>query len=192
MGLPGGGEQLLRVDHLDEFGEDGGDIVEPPTLVGIAHELEGGRLCRCHTQRSAWRVLVHDGRSSQVLPSNELDAHFTALEGPAIRFDHDLEGLRPLVSGAVQLRGAEQCCVVRLPKMLHQFRNELLCRQADQSPVRRRHDDVETVMGIGDFSLGFQAPKGSAHGGYRIPEGRNGFVRAEVMPAARGQLDDVF
>jgi hypothetical protein len=37
-------EELLATDRLDELGQDGRDVVEPPALVGVADEFERGGL----------------------------------------------------------------------------------------------------------------------------------------------------
>lgn len=191
MAERGRGDQPLRIDDLDQRGEDRCDVVEAATSLGVAHQLERCRLGRGHAKRPAGPVLLDDSRKLAVLARCELYAHLAAKEGSAVRPDHHMKALWALVSRPVKLGRAQERHVTGLTEMMHQLRDELVRWQAPKTAVLGGHDHVEALVGVGDRRRGLQSPKRRADGWDGTAQRPDGLGCGEVAPPARGKLKNV-
>ena len=74
--------------------------------------------------------------------------------------DGDLKNLRPVMSRAVIFSSGKQGDVVQPLLTFHELRDKLVGRQASDTPVLRRHDDIEAAARTCDQALFRQPSKG--------------------------------
>ena len=133
------GSQLVGVEALGELAENGGHLVHPTGSMWVSHEVQGGRLRSGNEDAPARSIHALDRHVAKPFADDEGHAHAAASERPAGPFEADLELLRALVRGTVELRGGEETGVVAEAHPLHQRGDELLGGQAAERVILRRH-----------------------------------------------------
>lgn len=121
-------------------------------MVGIANKLKSRGLRGSDSHAPTWTVLLDERRAGEIVPGNELDAYFTTNDRSAVLRKHHLECLRTMMSGAMELRCAEQRDIIGLTEIIHQLWDELLRRQATEASVLRGDDDVEAAIWVRDLA----------------------------------------
>ena len=130
--------QKGRVDGLDEFGENRGDMAEASTPGRVPHQFQRSRLGRRNAHEPSRALLLDNGGPLHLLAREEQDPDLAAFDGAAVSLHHHLKRLRTLVGGAMEFGRAELGDVVGLAEMLHELRHELFSGEAPEAPVLGR------------------------------------------------------
>jgi hypothetical protein len=180
------------IQDFREFVNNRSNIVEAATLIHVTDELERGRFRRCDPQFSAGRVFLDCWCPIEIVPSNKLYANFAAFQRTSIPPDHNLEGLRTMVSRAVEFCRAQQRDIVVLAEVLHEVWHELLGRQATEPSILGGNNDVESTVRISDFSTRLHAAENRTCGYRGYSEDFADILSREVMQPSRGEVGKKF
>ena len=102
--------------------------------------------------------------------------------------DGDLKNLGSVMSRAVILSSGEQGDVVQPLPTFHELRDELGWRQAPDTPVLRRHDDVEAAGRTCDQAFFRQPRKSEPGSGFRYAKRGTHFLGSKMVPARGSEL----
>jgi len=137
----------LWVDLFSELGQDRGDLVQPAGVSFVADQIDGCRLDRRDTHRSARCVGTLHRNLADPLSRYERDADGAAHDRSAVFRDGNLTLLRSMVRGAMVLS-------------LHERWNELVRWQVAELLIRRGNGHAEPARRARHQPLFGQAQKG--------------------------------
>ena len=182
--------QEIRIDALGELGEYRRHLIQSAGAFLVTDKIDRRRLDAGNQDRSARRVEALDRHLGDPLAGDEGNPDGAAGYRPAIAGEGDLECLRTVMRRSVILGGGQESRMVRLLQAPHERRDELVGRQAAETPVLGRQDDVEAAGGTCDQPLFRQPAECEPGRGGGYAECGSHVRRAEVVSAIGGILGD--
>lgn len=181
---PGCCYQPLRINLLGEFGKNGRHVVQPSGVVPIADKIDRSRLNGRDQECAARSIETLDRYVGDAPTSEEAHPHSTARYRPTVLGQGDLEFLRTVMGRAVVLGGGQECSIIGEPQMLQKRRNELIGREAAETPVLGRYDNVEAAGRACHVPFLCQPTQRESRSGGRHTEGGLKLRCGEMMPAS--------